>query len=96
MILAVEKPSLWVSMKGELWKVSQEQCRHATSEEQAAKEMLARELDALREELGRTSLERTYRDMTGEGFPEEKREGEDEVQGTGGSRGNRRSSSARG
>ncbi|CAE7544937.1 Top3a, partial [Symbiodinium necroappetens] len=74
-VLAVEKPSLWISMKGELWKVSQEQCRHATSEEQVAKEMLAGELEALREELGRTSLKRTYRDMTGESHPPD----EDEV-----------------
>ena len=74
-VLAVEKPSLWISMKGELWKVSQEQCRHATSEEQVAKEMLADELETLREELGRTSLKRTYRDMTGESYPPE----EDEI-----------------
>ncbi|OLP86861.1 Copia protein [Symbiodinium microadriaticum] len=73
-VLAVEKPSLWISMKGELWKVSQEQCRHATSEEQVAKEMLADELEALREELGRTSLKRTYRDMTGESYPPEEDE----------------------
>ena len=73
-VLAVEKPSLWISMKGELWKVSQEQCRHATSEEQIAKEMLAGELEALREELGRTSLKRTYRDMTGESYPPDEEE----------------------
>ena len=77
-VLAVEKPSLWISMKGELWKVSQEQCRHATSEEQVAKEMLAGELEALREELGRTSLKRTYRDMTGEPCPPD----EDEANGS--------------
>ena len=71
LILAVEKPSLWISMKGELWKASFEQCRHATSEEQIAKEMLAGELEALREELGRTSTKRTFRDMTGEGPPDE-------------------------
>ncbi|CAE7437016.1 RE1 [Symbiodinium sp. CCMP2592] len=71
LVLAVEKPSLWISMKGELWKASFEQCRHATSEEQIAKEMLAGELEALREELSRTSTKRTYRDMTGMGVPED-------------------------
>ena len=70
-ILAVERPSLWVSMKGELWKVSFEQCRHATSEEQIAKELLAGELEALREELGRRAEKRTFRDMTDQGLPGE-------------------------
>ena len=65
-ILALELPSLWVSMKGELWKVSVEQCRHATSEEQMAKELLMGELEALREELGRDTQKRTYKDMTEE------------------------------
>ena len=54
-VLAVETPSLWISMKGELWKASFEQCRHATSKEQIAKEILAGELEALKEELGRTT-----------------------------------------
>ncbi|CAE7833764.1 RE2, partial [Symbiodinium necroappetens] len=71
LVLAVEKPSLWVSMKGELWKVSMEQCRHATSEEQVSKEMLAGEMEALREELGQRATKRTFRDMTGEATPEE-------------------------
>ncbi|CAE7762188.1 RE1, partial [Symbiodinium sp. CCMP2456] len=61
-VLAIEGPNLWVSMKGELWKVSIEQCRPATSEEQFAKEMLAGELEAL--ELGRASTKRSYKDMT--------------------------------
>ena len=68
-ILASELPSLWVSMKGELWKVSVEQCRHATSEEQMAKELLMGELEALREELGRDTQKRTYKDMTEEQGP---------------------------
>ncbi|OLQ01608.1 putative transposon protein [Symbiodinium microadriaticum] len=68
-VLAVETPSLWISMKGELWKASFEQCRHATSEEQVAKEILAGELEALKEELGRTTHKRTFRDMTGMGTP---------------------------
>ena len=50
-------------MKGELWKASFEQCRHATSEEQTAKELLAGELEALKED------KRTFRDMTGQGAP---------------------------
>ena len=78
LILAVEKPSVWVSMKGELWKVSFEQCRHATSEEQIAKELLAGELEALREELGRSATKRTFRDMTGEGAPEEGMDGQEQ------------------
>ena len=73
-ILAVELPSLWVSMKGELWKVSVEQCRHATSEEQMAKELLMGELEALREELGRDTQTRTYKDMTEEPGPVEDEE----------------------
>ena len=68
-VLAVELPSLWVSMKGELWKVSVEQCRRATSEEQMAKELLMGELEALREELGRDTQKRTYKDMTEEQGP---------------------------
>ena len=76
-ILAVELPSLWVSMKGELWKVSVEQCRHATSEEQMAKELLMGELEALREELGRDTQKRTYKDMTEEPGPVEDEESVD-------------------
>ncbi|CAE7781262.1 ankrd29 [Symbiodinium sp. CCMP2456] len=69
-VLVVETPSLWISMKGELWKlISFEQRRHATSEEQIAKEILAGELEALKEELGRTTHKRTFRDMTGLGAP---------------------------
>ena len=56
-------------MRGELWKVSVEQCRHATSQEQMAKELLAGELEALKEELGRTAQKRTFKDMTREEFP---------------------------
>ena len=69
---------MWVSMKGELWKVSFEQCRHATSEEQIAKELLAGELEALREELGRSATKRTFRDMTGEGVPGEDVDGQEQ------------------
>ena len=58
-VLAIEGPNVWVSMKGELWKVSMEQCRPATSEEQLAKEMLSGELEALKEELGRSSTKRS-------------------------------------
>ena len=68
-VLAVEGPNVWVSMKGELWKVSMEQCRAATSEEQFAKEMLSGELEALKEDLGRSSVKRSYKDMTDEGAP---------------------------
>ena len=68
-ILAIEGPNVWVSMKGELWKVSMEQCRPATSEEQFAKEMLSGELEALKEELGRSSVKRSYRDITGDEAP---------------------------
>ena len=57
-------------MKGELWKANFEQCRHTTSEEQIAKELLAGELEALREELGATTHKRTFRDMTGLGAPQ--------------------------
>ena len=41
-VLAVEGPNVWVSMKGELWKVSMEQCRPATSEEQLVSSRLSR------------------------------------------------------
>ena len=70
-VLAIEGPNVWVSMKGELWKVSMEQCRAATSEEQLAKEMLAGELEALKEELGRSSTKRSYKDMTEDAIPED-------------------------
>ncbi|CAE7818610.1 RE1 [Symbiodinium sp. CCMP2592] len=50
-VLAVDGPNLWISMRGELWKASSEQCRPATSEEQMAKELLAGELEALRQEF---------------------------------------------
>ena len=33
------------------------------------KELLASELEALKEELGRTTQKRTFKDMTGEEFP---------------------------
>ena len=79
-VLAVELPSLWVSMKGELWKVSVEQCRHATSEEQMAKELLMGELEALREELGRDTQKRTYKDMTEEQGPAEDEDGENALE----------------
>ena len=78
-ILALEGPNAWVSMKGELWKVSLEQCRPATSEEQFAKEMLSEELEALKEELGRSSVKRTYRDMTEDDVPEDEPQGDHDV-----------------
>ena len=80
-VLAIEQPSLWVSMKGELWKVSCEHCRHATSEEQLTKELLAGELEVLREELGRSSQKRTYKDMTEEPGPPDEEEEAVELRG---------------
>ena len=62
-VLAVDGPNLWISMRGELWKASSEQCRPATSEEQMAKKLLAGELETLRQEFVRNGLKRTYKDV---------------------------------
>ena len=70
-VLAVDGPNLWISMRGELWKASSEQCRPATSEEQLAKELLAGELETLRQEFVRNGLKRSYKDICDGGFPDE-------------------------
>ena len=69
-VLAVDGPNLWISMRGEL---SAEQCRPATSEEQLAKELLAGELEA----FVRGQLKRSYKDISDGGLPDEDDDGDD-------------------
>ncbi|CAE7227250.1 RE1 [Symbiodinium sp. CCMP2592] len=76
-VLAVDGPNLWISMRGELWKASAEQCRPATSEEQLAKEVVAGELEALREEFVRGQLKRPYKDISDGGLPDDDDDGGD-------------------
>ena len=69
-VLAEEGPNLWVSMRGELWKAAKEQVRKATSMEREAQDLLQGELAELKEELARKDSRDSFKDITGEPFPE--------------------------
>ena len=65
-------------MMGELWKVSREQCRHATNDERMGIEAVITECQDLIEQFQRNPDRAAYKDITEEGCPEE--EEHEEVQ----------------
>ncbi len=62
-----EGASTWVVIKGELWKVSVENLRPATSEENKGLEMVEQMLPSLKEEIQHRRRRREFWDVTGEG-----------------------------
>ena len=79
-VVLVEGANVWVSIRGELWKVASEQVRKATSEEQEAKELLQEDFEELHKTLVRGSSKRGFKDLTGMARPPaDSQDHEDEV-----------------
>lgn len=77
-VIAPDGANLWASMMGELWKVSREQCRHATNDERMGIEAVITERQDLIEQFQRNPDRAAYKDITEEGSPEEERAEEEE------------------
>lgn len=78
-VVTPDGANLWVSMLGELWRVAREQCRPATTLEQAGVEAVMGECQELVEQFKRNVHRAGYRDITNEDFPA--MDGEEEADG---------------
>ena len=63
--------TVWVSVRGRLWKCAKEQVRKATKEEEDAFHLLPGELEELRSAIGNKEHQLTQVDVSGEGGPPE-------------------------
>ena len=59
----------WVNMRGALWRVSNEQLRSATSDEQAGIDLVNQYLGNMRDSLQTARVQRRYVDVVREGTP---------------------------
>lgn len=79
-VVCPDGANLWVTVWGELWKVAKEQCRLATNLEKHGVELVMKECKDLVEEYKKTSKRAGYKDLTGEPFPEDSLEDEEQPQ----------------
>ena len=63
-VIMVEGANAWLSIRGELWKCALEQLRHATPEEQEARDLLHGDFEDLRVEMTRKASKRGFEDIT--------------------------------
>ena len=59
----------WINMRGALWRVANEQMRHATNEERSGIELVNRYLVDMKVDLKKSRGQRKYVDCTQEGPP---------------------------
>ena len=67
--IGVHRGSVWINMRGSLWKCSQLQCKLATTEESRGLEIQNMLLDDMKTEFQEFPGKRTYTDVEREGDP---------------------------
>ena len=70
-VIGTHHGSVWINMKGSLWKCSHFQCKLATTEESRGLEIQNALLDDMRSDLREFPGRRTYTDVEREGDPPE-------------------------
>ena len=79
-VVAPDGANLWISMMGELWRASREQCRPATRDEKAGVEEVMKECHELVEEFKRNVNRVGYKDITKEEKPAVEEEPDEDVE----------------
>ena len=67
--IGTHRGSVWVNMRGSLWKCSQLQCKLATTEDSRGLEVQNQLLDAMKSEFQEFTGRRVYTDVEREGVP---------------------------